>query len=555
MKIERLRNMALAKPVVAPSPASVAAPERGGQRENEEERLVRAARMHGLPMPAMKIADLPKDLVPVDIPEARRLIEFFGRRLALLSDGTLLMADSLLEEPGLTRSCRAVLHNLPDIRLLPARLSVIRMVLDRLDDNQDSPAEAGDDGADTVTDQQQTLKSIIESALAQNASDIHFFVRHTQTRIAFRILGGLVDYDIWTQDAGDEITNLIFNEASDSITGNLNKNIPMDASMNVAVQHRDQYTQVRCRVALMPELRGYNMTIRLLFSNEQVDVLDSLGFSEEHLKLLNRAAQLTHGTVIIAGPTGSGKTTTLAAMLALVPEKLKIITVEDPPEKLVPGASQTPVNDNNENLTFAGLSRATLRHDPDVIMIGEIRDGATADAIVQAATTGHLVLSTLHANSATSIVTRIIDLKITPRRLADPNLLKLLVFQRLVPTVCSSCRMGLGAPEAANVHGADMVHRLREYFGEDPGVRLRNPAGCRSCLDGMVGRTVVAELIWVDNDDRGYIQQADLLQWQQHLQERGWQPIEHHADSKVRAGEVCPLDAERVLGYLFGEER
>ncbi len=553
MNIERLLNMAVAKPVVADPPAD---PARDNPAESEEERLVRLARRHGLPKPALKISDLPEHPDVLDAPEARRLTEFFDHRLALLSDGTLLMADSLLDEPGLTQSCRAVLNSMPDvprIRMLPARVSVIRMVLDLLDSGGASVV-AVDNGNRVVTNQQQTLQDIVESALVQDASDIHIFVRRHQTRISFRVFGSLVDYDVWTRSAGEEITNLIFNDASDTITGNLNKNIPMDASMNVLVRYQEQYTQVRCRIALMPELNGYNVTIRLLSSTEQVALIESLGFSEAHLKLLTRAAQLSHGTIIIAGPTGSGKTTTLATLLALVPQTLKIITVEDPPEKLVPGASQTPVNDNNENLSFAHLSRATLRHDPDVIMIGEVRDDATADVVVQAATTGHLVLSTLHTNSAISIVTRLIDLRVMSQRLADPGLLKLLVFQRLIPVACPGCRMNLGAPEAADVHGADVVDRLREYFGDDPGVRLRNPAGCRSCRGGVVGRTVAAELIWVDNADRAYIQKADILHWQQHLQKGGWQSIEHHAENKVRTGQVCPLDVEYVLNLLFSEE-
>src|SRR6185312_6501192 len=154
---------------------------------------------------------------------------------------------------------------------------------------------------------------------------------------------------------------------------------------------------------------------------------------------IQRAVNMPHGAVLIAGPTGSGKTTTLASCMNMIRPDRKIYTIEDPVEKLITNASQIPVNTEKEDRDFASMGRASLRMDPDVIALGELRDEDTARVLVRAAITGHLVFSTIHTHTATAIVTRLMDMGISPVLLSDPSVLVCLICQRLAPTLCKRC--------------------------------------------------------------------------------------------------------------------
>src|SRR5437868_8573878 len=195
------------------------------------------------------------------------------------------------------------------------------------------------------------------------------------------------------------------------------------------------------RVACAPGVNGERITIRLLDRTSVLHDLADIGFGDDHLAVINELIRRPHGIVLVTGPTGSGKTTTLYACLAKInTPDLNILTVEDPVEYQLEGITQVPIN-TKIDLTFASVLRSYLRHDPDVIMVGEIRDGETAGMAIQASLTGHLVFSTIHTNDAASAITRLVDMGIEPFLVASS--LYGLLAQRLVRRVCPDCRVVL----------------------------------------------------------------------------------------------------------------
>jgi general secretion pathway protein E len=234
--------------------------------------------------------------------------------------------------------------------------------------------------------------------------------------------------------------------------------------------------------------------MRLLDRSKVLMTLDIVGLEGPNLKVIRDLIHKSHGIILVTGPTGSGKTTTLyAALTEINSTDVKIITVEDPVEYQLPGINQTQVNPKIE-LTFASGLRAILRQDPDIVMIGEIRDRETADIAIQASLTGHLVLSTLHTNDSASSVTRLMDMGVEPFLVASS--LIGIIAQRLVRIVCKDC--------AESYDPSDVeLEQLGISRSQISGNRIYRAAGCSVCLDtGYSGRTAVHEILLVDDDIR-----------------------------------------------------
>ncbi len=193
------------------------------------------------------------------------------------------------------------------------------------------------------------------------------------------------------------------------------------------------------------------------------------------------------------------------------------------------------------------MGRASLRMDPDVIVLGEMRDLDTAEVMTRASMTGHLVFSTIHTNTATGIVSRLVDLGISPALLSDPNMLACLIFQRLMPTLCNKCAILI----TESLNHKPHLDRYRQIFGNDLcNLRARGQY-CHTCKGlGIGGRTVVAEIVWVDEASRFFIQKNDTLGWRQHLKNNGWEPYENHVINLVKQGICDPMDAEKTIGHL-----
>ncbi len=344
--------------------------------------------------------------------------------------------------------------------------------------------EADDSEAAKMAQEASVVKLVNEiliEAANERASDIHIEPEEGSLRIRYRIDGLLQ-----TQPMPPEITR--FQAAIISrlkIMARLNiaeKRLPQDGRIKMRVQHRE----IDVRVSIIPMIHGEGIVMRLLDKGRMVFNLANVGMLEDTYKTFKQLIDRPHGILLVTGPTGSGKSTTLySALNEIKDETLKIITVEDPVEYQQPGISQIQVH-SKIGLTFATSLRSILRHDPDVVLIGEMRDLETAEAAIQASLTGHLVFSTLHTNDASSAFTRLIDMGIEPFLVAST--VEGVMAQRLVRTICKDCKI-----EYTPEH-----HEVPNDFPqpEKGPLKLMKGAGCRACRNsGFRGRTGIYELM------------------------------------------------------------
>lgn len=397
----------------------------------------------------------------------------------------------------------------------------------------------------SFSDQQRHLRDLVYEAVMQKVSDIHIQVRQTYTKIRMRQHGELRIYAEWSEKLGREIASVAFNKETDHATSHFNPLVPQDASMPLKINGQD----IRLRLASVPAHGGFDMVMRILATGEERGhALDELGYTKEQVDIIKMAMKLPFGAIIVAGPTGSGKTTTLASCMEMVEPSQKLYSIEDPVEKVVEPATQVPVNTEKEDRSFASMGRAALRMDPDVIILGEMRDEDTAHVMVRASITGHLVLTTVHTNRATAIVTRLVDMGISPVLLSDSSVLRCLMCQRLVAKVCPGCAIPLRTSPKHQPYLADW----EAVLGKDVLDRAKARGnGCAECnRSGVGGRMVVAEVIWVDEEGRAFIQKCDTLNWEKYLKANGWMDFRDRAIDLIQLGLCDPFDAEKVVGPI-----
>jgi len=300
------------------------------------------------------------------------------------------------------------------------------------------------------------INAICLEAIRRSASDIHIQGTKDCVKVRLRIDGVLQTVRVLEKHVFESLVSRIKVMSGLNVMEN---RLCQDGRMSVNLQEK----KLDFRVSLVPSVTGQDIVLRL-FSDEKKDLgLEELGFSDENLKLLDSALKLPYGMILATGPTGSGKTTTLHALIKKMDrEHLKIVTIEDPVEKIIDGIEQIQVNDEI-NLTFEKVLRHVLRHDPDVIMVGEIRDRETAELAVRSALTGHLILSTLHTNDSVSAVSRLRNLGIEPYLIAGT--VKTVLAQRLVRKICKECN-GKGC-EQCNFTGYRGRTAVSEVFNSD----------------------------------------------------------------------------------------
>ncbi len=324
----------------------------------------------------------------------------------------------------------------------------------------------------------QLVKTMIEQGVRQRASDIHIEPMENQVRIRYRIDGALYEKMTYSPRLLAAISARI------KIIGGMDiseKRKPQDGRITQVVD-RQEYD---IRVSILPTVYGEKTVMRLTSKTGLTREKSQLGFSKEELKQFDHILRNPHGIILVTGPTGSGKSTTLyTALSELNQEDVNIITVEDPVEANIDGINQVHVN-QKANLTFASALRSILRQDPDIIMIGEIRDGETAAIAVQASITGHLVVSTLHTNSAAGTIGRLIDMGIESYLLADS--IVGIMAQRLVRRLCPACRKKV----PANLEQKELL-----LMEEQEEVYIYEPCGCTQCDNtGFKGRIGVYEIM------------------------------------------------------------
>ena len=400
--------------------------------------------------------------------------------------------------------------------------------LDQLAHELDEPQDLLD-----ATDEAPIIRlvnSVLFQAVRQRASDIHFESFERGLVVRYRIDGVL--YPVLTPPKRLQASII----ARLKIMAGLNiaeKRLPQDGRFAIRTAGKD----VDLRVSVLPTSHGERVVLRLLEKENRLLNLTEMGFSADRLSSIQQLIQLAHGIILVTGPTGSGKTTTLYAALSQInaPDK-NIITVEDPVEYQLLGIGQMQVNPKI-NLTFAAGLRSILRQDPDVIMIGEIRDRETAEIAIHASLTGHLVFSTLHTNDAASAATRLIDMGIEPFLVASSVMAVL--AQRLLRQICPDCKKPYTPP-------ADELGRLG--MDSKASYTFYRGAGCPACSQtGYRGRTGIYELLVLDDDVRRLIgAKADSSAIKQAAIAKGMITLKQEGAAKVAQGVTTTEEVMRI---------
>ena len=357
-----------------------------------------------------------------------------------------------------------------------------RPAIEAISTSRPAGTEASSDQAVEFCDQ------LLKSGIIRQASDIHLNVtRSGDVQIRLRIDGVLVDDMLFPAELRLHVFNRI------KVLGGLDiseKRAAQDGSFRF--DPGGALPRIEVRVATIPARHGERITLRLLSQDVQFGTLNGLGLDEDHRELFARAITLSHGMILLTGPTGSGKSTTLYAAIKYLLEQsmFNVMTVEDPIEYEIDGVTQTEVDARKEKVSFASSLRSILRHDPDVVMLGEIRDRETAELAVRAALTGHLVLSTLHTNTALGAVTRLLDLGVD--RFLIASVLRLVAAQRLVRRLCRHCAKedSITAVEARLLRDSELE-----------GKPCWRASGCLYCAGrGFIGRKGLFEVVPLESD-------------------------------------------------------
>jgi type IV pilus assembly protein PilB len=377
----------------------------------------------------------------------------------------------------------------------------------------------------------ELVDSILINAIHKKASDVHFEPQADHGRVRLRIDGILyiepsINRELW-QNIGTRL----------KIMANLNiaeKRLPQDGRFTLQIPGHGQYD---CHLSSCPTIFGEKFVVRILNPFNVILPLNQLGFTEEALYIFRRHISLPQGIILVTGPTGSGKTVTLYSALSLLNESNKnISTVEDPVEIHLAGVNQIEVN-AKIGLSFSAILRAFLRQDPDIIMVGEIRDAETAKIAISAAHTGHLVLATLHTNSAAASLTRLLNMGIAPFNLATS--LKLIVAQRLIRKLCSYCK---------SLQHISYNTRLHYGFSDDTIIYVAT--GCKNCTGGYHGRIAIFELVPIDETlGELIIGETNITAIEKRLSTLSHGKLWELALEQVRTGVTSLEEINRVMGY------
>ncbi len=374
------------------------------------------------------------------------------------------------------------------------------------------------------------VSRIFAAAVAQGASDIHIEATDRLTVVRLRVDGILHQFETRPIELHAAIVSRI------KVIANLDiamHQMPQDGRIRLSAG-----SSVDLRVSVLPTYFGEKVVCRLLDNQRAMLPLEALGFEPDHQRDLLRMVQSPHGLILVTGPTGSGKSTTLyAALNAVRSPDVNIVTVEDPVEYQIPGINQVPINPRR-GLTFAGALRSILRQDPDVILVGEIRDQETGALAAEAALTGHLVLSSLHTNDAIGAVLRLSEIGVAPYLIA-PTLLGV-VSQRLVRKICREC-IERAAPTPAELQILDLP-------SVPAGIEVARGRGCPACRgSGYLGRVAVREVLTIDDALRTMIgRNATAAELRAHATLRGFKTMRFNALRLWLAGVTSTREVVRV---------
>ena len=459
--------------------------------------------------------------VPVAYEDAHTLV------VAVANPDNYLVLEDMSMFTGM--QIKPVVVSQEDLDALLKRLSVLDGELFE-DDGLGAPSPLEEEAFESPDDAPtiKLVRSIISEAVDRGVSDIHFAPEDGTLTVRFRIDGVMVDAARVPRSQAPAVISRIKILADLDIS---EKRLPQDGRIGIVIDER----RIDIRVAVMPLVDGESAVLRILDTGRSPLSLDDLGMSPADLGRLSTSLHRTQGGILATGPTGSGKTTSMYAMIAMVRSSEKTLTtIEDPVEYRLAGINQIQVSERT-GLTFATGLRAIVRADPDVIMVGEIRDRESAHIAIEAALTGHLVLSTLHTNDAPSTPMRLVDMGIEPYMVAAS--INCVVAQRLVRRVCTSCR------RPARVPG--------QLVGLDGGeVDVFEAVGCSRCRQtGYRGRLGLYEVMTVTDEIRALIVGRSAAQDIRRVAvAQGMRTLRDDGLEKVREGETTLVEIERVLG-------
>ena len=374
------------------------------------------------------------------------------------------------------------------------------------------------------------VNSMIDYAIRSGSSDIHIEPLEDRVRVRIRIDGVMQEVMSNPISAKDAITTRI------KILGGMNiaeKRIPQDGRITTVINGED----VDMRVSILPCVTGEKTVIRILAKNDANLNRKYLGISDRNNEMIDKMIKVPQGIVLISGPTGSGKTTTLYTLLSEKnTDEVNIITVEDPVEIRIPGLNQCQVN-VKAGMTFASGLRSILRQDPDIILVGEIRDGETAEIAMRAAITGHLVFSTIHTNDAVSSINRLVDMGLEPYMVSSA--LVGVVSQRLVRRICTNCRESYD-PDLSD----------KQYLRLDEGQKLYRGKGCTECNEkGYKGRIAIHEIVIITMKMKALLEKrASEDEMRALAVTEGTQMLQDSARDLVLEGITTVSELNRVAG-------
>jgi type IV pilus assembly protein PilB len=376
------------------------------------------------------------------------------------------------------------------------------------------------------------VNTLISRAVNERASDIHVEPGERDLRIRFRIDGVLHEVMSTPRSVSGAVVSRLKIMAELDIA---ERRVPQDGRISLRVSGRP----IDLRVATLPSIYGEKVVIRILDKDDAILELKDLGFLPDSLARFERSYSKPYGTILVTGPTGSGKTTTLYSTLNILNEASKnIITVEDPVEYRLAGVNQVQVN-RKAGLQFATVLKAILRSDPDIVLIGEVRDGETAKIAVEAALTGHLVLSTLHTNDASSSIGRLVDMGVEPYLVSSA--LDSILAQRLARRLCDRCKQ-------AKTAGGELVAQMG--FDPDAGpVTIYDAVGCKTCSDtGYRGRVSINEILLVSEEiQRLAVERRPSDEIKRVAIEQGMKTLRMDGMDKVKLGMTTLEEVLRVV--------
>ena len=431
----------------------------------------------------------------------------------------------------------------------------------------------GGDKEVDISNEMKEFENLIKAAYEQDASDVHFFRSQNVCRIRFRVWGALRDYQDWDTEKTDRIVSVGFGMGK----GGKDSHWKAEIRQRIRIQiPYNAHITLDCRYEHAPGDDGaYHACIRLMANdkrkiNEKID-LEKLGFTRGQTKLLQGCATKSSGMVVLSGPTGSGKSTTLAALVKLLNEDddCNILTVESPIERELP-AFQTSVNENDgaDPAEFANSIKSTLRRDPDVLMVGEIRDHMSAEAAASGVQTGHMLLTTVHAQSAIEIVERLASpaLRIPHETIGSPSFISALVFQMLLPKLDDKTKIRITNENIRDYLDVDLITRLQRVVPDIDSRNICVRGTSPENPEGIAGMTICSEVISPDFQMRSHFRKLELTEALQHWRKSGvtesrsnGDPLvervvgftaQDHAIQKMIAGIIDPRDVESYFGLM-----